>query len=153
MGASADDGDFNWRLRAEVYRQFADRGVAPAVDELAAALGVELGGIWAGLERLHDRRALLLDPVDRSIRMANPFSGTPTQFRVWSGKRSYWANCAWDALGIPAALHADAVIDATYADDGAHVSIAIEGGTLRGGAGVVHFPLPVARWYDDQIET
>ncbi|HEX5500451.1 MAG TPA: organomercurial lyase [Thermomicrobiales bacterium] len=153
MSRAVEDAEVDWRLRAEVYRQFADRGRAPTADELAVALGADSDAIQDGLARLHDRHALLLDPADRSIRMANPFSAVPTSFRVQVGTSRYWANCAWDALGIPAALHADADIDATYGDDGAPVAIAIDGGALRGGGGVVHFPLPVARWYDDLIET
>ncbi|HEU5433092.1 MAG TPA: organomercurial lyase [Thermomicrobiales bacterium] len=149
----AADADFDWRLRTEVYRGFADEGRAPSDEALAAALAVERDAIRAGLERLHDRHALLLDPADRSIRMANPFSAVPTPFHVRIGERRYWANCAWRALGIPAALHADGKIDATYADDGDPVAIAIANGALRGDSGIVHFPLPVARWYDDQIET
>ena len=152
MCQQVDAAEFDWRLRYEVYRQFADRGRAPAVDELAAALASDPGAIRAGLERLHDRHALLLDPADRSIRMANPFSAVPTAFRVHIGARRYWANCAWDAFGIPAALHVDAIIDAAYADDGESAAIAIEGGAPRG-SGVIHFPLPAARWHDDLVET
>jgi alkylmercury lyase-like protein len=152
MSARDENAEFDWRLRAAVYRHFADQGRAPSDDELAA-LGIDRGEVRAGLERLHDRHALLLDPTDRSIRMANPFSAVPTESRVRIGARRYWANCAWDALGIPAALHADAEIDALYCDDGAPARLVVGDGALRGDAGVVHFPLPVARWYDDQIET
>jgi hypothetical protein len=31
---------------------------------------------------------------------------------VQAGKRRWWANCIWDALGIPAMLHRDVRIDA-----------------------------------------
>jgi hypothetical protein len=36
--------------------------------------------------------------------MANPFSAVPTPFLVRSGDRSWYGNCIWDALGIPAML-------------------------------------------------
>ncbi|HEU0113301.1 MAG TPA: organomercurial lyase, partial [Thermomicrobiales bacterium] len=136
MSATGESAEFDWRLRAEVYRQFADRGGAPTAAELAAALNADRDTVQAGLERLHERHALLLDPADRTIRMANPFSAVPTAFRVRIGARRYWANCAWDAFGIPAALHADAAaIEATYAEDGASVAIAIASGALRDGIG------------------
>src|SRR5581483_4233721 len=105
----------------------------------------ERAAIQAALERLHDRHALFLDPDDRSIRMANPFSNVPTSFRVRATGRDYWANCAWDALGIPAALHADAAIEANYADSGEAAALSIEQGALRGPSAVVHFPLPASR--------
>jgi hypothetical protein len=36
-------------------------------------------------------------------------------WEVRSRGHSYWANCAWDMLGIPAALHSDADVEAEYA--------------------------------------
>lgn len=57
-------------------------------------------------------------------------------------------------LGIPAALRADAEIEAEYAGDGSPVRLSVEGGELRGGAaGFVYFPLPLGRWYEDLIFT
>jgi hypothetical protein len=84
--------------------------------------------------------------------MAHPFSGVATPFRVTVAERKYWANCAWDALGIPAALHVDAQIDA---ETGNYQSLQINvvSGRLQGWDGVVHFPLPFRRWYDDLVHT
>ena len=44
----------------------------------------------------------------------SPFSAIPTQVRARANDRWYWANCAWDMLGVPAALHSDAEIEAWY---------------------------------------
>ncbi len=44
--------------------------------------------------------------------MAWPFSGVETLFQVSVSDKTYFANCAWDSLGIPAALHTDAEIEA-----------------------------------------
>lgn len=54
---------------------------------------------------LRAKRLLLLEADGEAIRMSPPFSGVPTQHRVRVGNITYYANCAWDALGIPAALH------------------------------------------------
>ena len=153
MAEAMHIAQFDWSVRDAVYQEFAAEGRAPSADVLAKMLRAERAEVQAALERLHDRHALFLDPADRSIRMANPFSNVPTPFRVRANGREYWANCAWDALGIPAALHADAEIDATYADSGEVAAFAIEQGALRGPAVVVHFPLPASRWYDDLIQT
>ena len=85
--------------------------------------------------------------------MAFPFSGIPTPLRVHSKERSYWANCAWDMLGIPAALHSDAEVETEYAEDDSPVRLSVEGGELQSDAGLVHFPLPLRRWYDDLVFT
>jgi hypothetical protein len=76
----------------------------------------------------------------------------PTAFRAEVGDHTYWANCGWDVLGIPAALHADAQIEAPIGD-GESIRFAIEAGRLKDWDGLVHFPLPFRRWYDDLIET
>lgn len=152
MGES-EPTSLDWLVREAVYRHFAWHGERPSRVDLATALGIEPDVAQAALERLHQRHALFLDQTSREIRMANPFSALPTPFRVLAGAQGYWATCAWDAFGIPAALHADARIEAHYAEDGVPVAFAVEAGRVRGPNAVVHFPLPARRWYDDLIET
>ena len=83
--------------------------------------------------------------------MANPFSGIPTDFKVHADGKTYYANCAWDMLGIPAALHTDAVIEAVCTESSEKVEIEIQNSNLRftNYDLLVHFPLPFAHWYDD----
>ena len=45
--------------------------------------------------------------------MAEPFSAVPTPFAVYVDDQRYFGNCIWDALGIPAMLHADARIESS----------------------------------------
>lgn len=148
-----DTEAFDWTVRNAIYATIREHGMAPTVTETAATLGLTPDTVRAAFERLHEGHALFLSPVSRDIRMAHPFSCVPTPFRVESGNRAYWANCAWDSLGIPAALHADARISARIGDDGEPVQFFIAGGRVQGWDGVVHFPLPFQRWYDDLIET
>jgi hypothetical protein len=56
-------------------------------------------------------------------------------------------------LGIPAALHSDAEVETEYAEDGSPVRLSVEGGELQCNAGLVHFPLPLRRWYEDLVFT
>jgi hypothetical protein len=135
--------------RSFVYEHFVEHGLPPT-----AHLGVEPERARAAYERLDERHALFLDPESREVRMAFPFSGVPTPFRVRANGRSYWANCAWDMLGVPAALHDDAVVVAVYTEDGSPARLSVDGGWLRGEVdGVVHFPLPLRRWYEDLVFT
>ena len=53
----------------------------------------------------------------------------------------------------PFALHSDAEIHTEYAGDGSPVHLSVNNGRLRGDEGVVHFPLPLRRWYDDLVFT
>ena len=152
MTAHEMDDDLAWDVRRFVYAVIVARGTPPGVEETAAALGLATEAARAAFLRLHELHALFVDRDRVAVRMAHPFSGVLTAFPVRSAGVSYWANCAWDALGIPAALGGDAVIAATYADDGQPAAIEIAGGRLRG-SGVVHFPLPFRRWYDDLVFT
>jgi DNA-binding transcriptional MocR family regulator len=147
-----DSDLFDWTVRNAVYATILERAVPPTADETAVALGVSPDEVRSAYERLNSRHALFLTPGSHDVRMAHPFSGVPTAFRVESGDRTYWANCAWDALGIPAALHADARIEAPLGD-GESIRFAIEAAQVKSWDGIVHFPLPFRRWYDDLIET
>ncbi|HVB65760.1 MAG TPA: organomercurial lyase [Nitrolancea sp.] len=86
--------------------------------------------------------------------MANPLSAVPTPYMVRVNGRTLYANCAWDALGIPAMLAADALVEAQTDPRGEPVSYSIEGGELRADDRlIVHFPLPFRVWYDDLVHT
>ncbi len=81
--------------------------------DVARAIAAPLDDVAAAFRRLHEKRLLVPEPRDASrIRMAPPFSGVPAQFRVRIGERRYYADCVWDALGIPAAFHAAALVEA-----------------------------------------
>ena len=140
-----------WALRHRIYEHFAATGSAPPAAAIAA---------WAGdddtarmmLADMHDRHLVVLDDAGE-IRMALPFSGVETPHRVVAGERSWFANCAWDALAIPIAVGVDAVIDASWVDDGRPVELAVVDGALSSTEGYVHFAVPARRWWDDIVET
>ena len=82
--------------------------------------------------------------------MLNPFSAVETPYRVEADGRSWFANCAWDALGIPAALHGEGRIEAECPDCGERLELEVRGGELvSGGELLVHFVVPARRWWDD----
>ena len=125
-----------------------------AANELPAA-HLELEGLAAvGALGLDDAHALVLDPGTDEIRMLNPFSAVETPHRVEAGGRSWFANCAWDALGIPAALHRDGLIDSECADCGEPLELEVRDGRLvRGGELLVHILVPARHWWDDIVFT
>jgi hypothetical protein len=96
---------------------------------------------------------IFLEPGGETIRMANPFSAIPTKFRVKSGPLEWWANCAWDSLGIAAALKIDVKIRASYPDSQESIELQVFHGIVDGKNHVVHFPLPCVKWYDDLVFT
>jgi hypothetical protein len=143
----------DWDIRLHIYRVFVEQGRPPTCAETAGHFGIADDEARAAYHRLHDAHALFLEPGTDDIRIANPLSAVPTAYQVHVNDRMLYANCAWDSLGIPAMLRADAVIDATDTLSGDPVRYRVEAGRLIADGGLVHFPLPFRRWYDDLIHT
>src|SRR5829696_1564851 len=97
--------DFDTTVKLAVYNHIARTTRAPLPDEVAALVGAPADEVRAAYRRLYGKRVLVLHRDGESVRMAPPFSGIPTQHRVRVAGREYFANCAWDALGVIAALH------------------------------------------------
>lgn len=146
-------GPLDLQIRWHIYNHFAEHRLPPTVQETAAAFHRSVEEVAAAYTRLNEAHAIFLQPGTDEIRMANPFSAVPTPFRVHIGERWWWANCGWDALGIAAALHADAHIETHCAESKLPIKLMVEGGQVKGDEAVMHFALPFRRWYDDLVFT
>jgi hypothetical protein len=157
MGAMSvsNPGDALAGLRLAIHDFFVTHQRAPSRDELADACGWAYVDVVNGCEALEREHVIVLDRWTRELRMAMPFSAVPTGYRTAIGARSWWANCAWDALGIAAMLGGDAAIRARCPGTGAPVTLAVQGGEVAGAgevAGeelVVHFLLPARDWWHE----
>src|SRR4051794_2362462 len=105
-------------VRLYIYRQMIATSAAPAAADTAAALGQSVQDVERAYELLAAHKALVLRPASHTVWMAMPFSNMQTGFTVICDDRAYYANCAWDAFGIPAMLGRDACILSTCADCG-----------------------------------
>jgi hypothetical protein len=141
--------DLDLRVRNATYRLFAERGRAPSAAEAADDLGLDHPTVLAAWRRLHDAHALVLRPEGDSLRMANPFSAVRTAFRVHADGRWWDANCAWDAFGVCAALHADGRIETACADCGDPLRIEVRGHVPDDTGLLFHCLVPAAGWWDD----
>ena len=140
--------ELDLRVRQAVYQTFAEGGI-PLSGALARSLELSIPAVHRAYRHLHDAHALVLDSRTNEVRMALPFSAVPTPHRVTSGQRSWFANCAWDAFGIPALLNSNARCDSICADCGAPISYRVEQGRLVNAHGVVHFAVRASKWWDD----
>ncbi len=138
-----------WDIRAFVYQHLAETTRPPRVEEAAQRFALTHEEAASAYEVLHQRHAFFLQPGTHNILIANPFSGVETSFRVHANGKTYFANCAWDSLGIPAALHVDAQIEAHCAHSGEAIHLTVSSRSVQYDAGIVHFLVPFAKWYDD----
>ncbi len=148
------DDDFIWNVRAFVYAWFAENARAPELLDIVKRFGISPEQASQALTALHEKHALFLAPGSSTIRMANPFSAIATPFTVDVQGKTYWANCAWDCLGIVAALHASsASIESICTASGARIHLSVADGQVVSAGEVVHFLVPFRQWYDDLVAT
>lgn len=139
------DGD----VRVHLMERFLAEGRPPSVGESAVALDASEEDVAAAYRRLQEQRVIVLAPGTLDVWMAAPLSAVPTPFPVETERGTYYGNCIWDALGIPAMLGCEATIAASCADCGDPLPIRVRNGELRDGDGVAHFAVPAARWWDN----
>lgn len=139
------DGD----VRVHLMERFLAEGRPPSVGESAVALDASEEDVAAAYRRLQEQRVIVLAPGTLDVWMAAPLSAVPTPFPVETERGTYFGNCIWDALGIPAMLGCEATIAASCADCGDPLPIRVRNGELRDGDGVAHFAVPAARWWDN----
>ena len=137
-------------VRRHVYFSVVANGRPPRAAETAGVFELTEAEAEASYRRLHDAHALVLFPDTTDVWMANPFCFAPTPHRVLAGARLWSGTCAWDALGIPGALHGDGEVASECACCGEPLALRVENGELvEGGDVLVHFLVPARRWWDD----
>ena len=121
-------------LRREIMAAFAETGAPPAPADAAT------------LRSLAEQHVVVLDDHGR-IAMAHPFAAPGADARVDSGGRTWWGSCAWDGLGIVAAL---GLGEATVANNG--IELHVEDGDVRDNA-IFNVQVPARHWWDDIAHT
>ncbi|HSB10441.1 MAG TPA: organomercurial lyase [Blastocatellia bacterium] len=145
--------DFDTQIKLAVYRHFSETGRRPAAGDVAEIVGSDVESVLEAYRSLRAQRVLVLEPDGASIRMAPPFSGVPTPHVVLAGGKRYFANCAWDALGVPAALRRTAEVHSRCEQSGEplHLEVSIEG--PEPSSWLFHCLVPAAKWWDDIVFT
>lgn len=138
------------RVRHAIYRWFLDHGRAPGPAELAAQLQqapADLRAIWQALASEHD--AIVLLPDSDYLWMAEPFSAVATDYRaVADDGRSWFGNCAWDALGVLAVAGGDGRTINRCKASGTEIVLTLTSGDVSAPAGTVaHFAVPAREWW------
>jgi hypothetical protein len=152
MTSRIKPADFDQRLRQLVYRYMLRQEKSPTVKEMAKEMATSSTKVRAALTRLSESHAFMMQE-DGELWRAAPLSCIPTAFPVTVGKKSWFGNCIWDALGIPAMLAKDARIGASCACCNYDMPVEIRNGKLRAGDGLIHIAVPAREWYKDVVFT
>ena len=146
--------EFINRVRLHVINTAIETTHVPDTTAVASALREPEGEVRQAFRSLADGHVYVLEPGDGTrLRMANPFSAVPTRFLVDAGGRRYFANCAWDGLGIVAVLGGTGTVRTSCPDCGDPLDIGIEAGRLTQAEGVAHFSVPAIQSWDDIVFT
>jgi len=141
--------DSHWALRTEIYRHLAETTEAPSLEELGVWSGLGRSELIQALRALEANHHIALLPDRTGIWMANPFSATATAYPVDTPRGRFWANCAWDALGVPAILGIDAWTETRCAGSGVALSFGVRDGVRRGDDALIHLVVPPRNAWDD----
>lgn len=137
-------------IRIHVYEQILARGVPPSSREIGEHFGVSPADALQTLGAMKIGKAILVHPETGEIWMAGPFASSPTQYKVIGRNASWWANCAWDMLGVAALVREPVRIETHCTDCGDPMDFDFDPGVaaLESDA-LVHFLVPARRWYED----
>lgn len=133
------------------YGHIAATGSFPSVRQIAESEGIGAAAVADAFRSLAAAHIVVLKPGTHELWSAPPFSAVPTSFRV-HGAQSWYAPCAWDMFGIPAALRTDAELDARCAWSGDRLAGSIRDGRVSA-TGVIHLEVPARRFWDDIFYT
>jgi hypothetical protein len=145
--------DLTVQVKQFIYRHFAQTARGPSPEEVGRAVGTDADSVLNAYRQLRAQRLLVLETDGASIRMAPPFSGVPTRHQVEAGGLSYFANCAWDALGIPAAIRLPAIVRSRceQSKEPLHLQVSLNGPEPSGW--LFHCIVPASKWWDDIVFT
>lgn len=144
---------FDTQVRLELYREFVRTALSPSAKNIADKMQAPLDDVRAALERLAAAKAIVLQPESREVLMANPLCAVPTPFQVRAHERSYFGSCVWDALGVIAMLHSDAVLETSCACCGEAMTLGVRTGHVVDAHGIIHFAIPAKRWWENIVFT
>jgi hypothetical protein len=145
--------EFDVQVKLAIYTHFAHIGHAPSPADVVSRVRSDVESVLNAYRRLREQRLLVLEEDGPSIRMAPPFSGVPTQHIVEADGIQYFANCAWDALGIPAALHKSVTVHSRCAQSGEPFHLRVEREGPEFSDWLFHCLVPAAKWWDDIVFT
>jgi len=110
------DAEVDREVRTAIARSIKARGKIPTIVDVAVDMGRDIATVEASFARMIDGRVFIPKKGSHEIYAYDPFCVGPTDFYVTAAGRVWFAICAWDALGIPAALGEPGVVETHCGD-------------------------------------
>lgn len=150
------EASISQRIRLRIYEHFRDHARPPVVEELMTEFALDRAATVAILRELTEARHIALVKGTARILMAFPFSAVATPFLVATGGRSYFANCAWDAIAFHEMLKADIDVSSYCHHCATPIRVRMERGratVVEPDGTIVYLALRPTQWWEDIITT
>ncbi|MEX0626024.1 MAG: organomercurial lyase [Chloroflexota bacterium] len=151
-----NDPDLQQRVRLFIFEHFLDHAAPPVVEQVMTEFSLSRAAATEMLKDLEAAHHIALVKGTARILMAFPFSAIATPFRTTVRGRSYFANCAWDAIAFHAMLGDEVRVESFCH----HCATPFEIELLHGRASrvdppesLVYFARPPTEWWDDITTT
>jgi hypothetical protein len=144
------------RVRLFIFEHFLEHAAPPVVEQVMSTFSIPRAAASEVLRDLEAARHIALVKGTDRILMAFPFSAIATPFRVTVGGRSYFANCAWDAIAFHAMLDEGVRVDSFCHHCAMPISIELQGGRathIDPAGSLVYLALRPTEWWGDIITT
>ena len=136
-------------LRRFIYDHLIEHGLPPSLERIGSRFGWPTDRARNEVGSMKIGKAILPHPNTGEIWMAGPFAGSRTTFEISAGGTVWYANCAWDMLGVATILDRDVTMKASCADCGEVLEAKAIGSRVEPRDYIAHFYLPASEWYDD----
>lgn len=144
------------RVRLFIFKHFLEHAVPPVAEQVMREFSLSRDAATEMLRDLEAARHIALVKGTARILMAFPFSAIATPFRATVRGRTYFANCAWDAIAFHAMLGDEVHVESFCHHCAVRIEIDLEGGRatrVDPPQSLVYFALPPTQWWDDIIAT
>ena len=144
------------RARLFIFEHFLEHAAPPVAEQVMNEFSLSRSAATDILRDLEAAHHIALVKGTARILMAFPFSAVATPFRVTVGSRSYFANCAWDAIAFHAMLGTDVRVDSFCHHCAQPIRVELRDGhttLIDPPESLVYLALRPTEWWSDIITT
>jgi hypothetical protein len=144
------------RVRLFIFEHFLKHAAPPVVEQVMNEFSLSRADATQALIDLEAAHHIALVEGTARILMAFPFSAIATPFQTTVRGRTYFANCAWDAIAFHAMLGDEIQVASFCHHCAAPIELKLRDGRatrLDPPETLVYFALQPTQWWDDIVTT